>query len=104
MIPLHCVVARIMNGLFASVLLGWVVCFNPFAVTAACHIAHPLLVFQIPLHRLADPTFKRFLRPPAQFPLNFCSVHGVTPVVPRTILDKCNKLAPRPSTVPCYLI
>src|ERR1700721_2398011 len=72
---------------------------NPLAVMAGCHFLNPSLVGQIPLPGLADPGFKSLLRLPAQFALDLARIHGVAPVVARTVFDIPNQLAVRDNRV-----
>src|SRR5579862_3421269 len=65
---------------------------NPLAIMPARHFTNPCLVRQIPLHRLADPAFKRLPRLPTQVALNLARIHGITPVMAGPILDIRNQL------------
>src|SRR5580704_18909724 len=77
---------------------------NPLPVAAAGYVARPFVIFQIPLHRLADAALERLSWPPSKFPLNLRRIHCVTPVVSRTILHKRDQPATRSSTATSHLI
>src|ERR1700721_3959560 len=72
---------------------------NPLPVTSARHILRPLLVLKIPANGFANSGFKCFFRPPTQFALNLPRIHGIAPVVSRTVLherDQFSSRRPRP--------
>src|SRR6202041_3937978 len=73
---------------------------NPLPVTSAGHVLHPLLVLKIPANGFANAGFKRFLRPPTQFAFNLPRIHGIAPVVSRTVLHERDQFASRPSRPP----
>src|SRR5580692_5038620 len=73
---------------------------NPLPVTSAGHVLHPLLVLKIPANGFANAGFKRFLRPPTQFAFNLPRIHGIAPVVSRTVLHERDQFASRPPPPP----
>ena len=54
-------------------------------VAAVLYPTPPALVVQIPLHGLAQPAFKGFLRLPAQFAADFARVHRISHIVPGAV-------------------
>src|ERR1700733_15588708 len=73
---------------------------NPLPVTSAGPVLPPLLVLKIPANGFANAGFKRFLRPPTQFAFNLPRIHGIAPVVSRTVLHERDQFASRPSRPP----
>ena len=64
-----------------------VLLIQPIPVGAARHVGDPILIVEIPLHRLADAGIEGFGRFPAEFSLEFAGVDGVAAVVAGAILD-----------------
>ena len=60
---------------------------GPVFVGAALHVRHPIRIRQIPGHRLAYASLKRFRRLPAQFTLDLAGVDGLAPVMAGSVLD-----------------
>src|SRR5258708_40049275 len=68
---------------------------DPLPVSAAGYVAHPIVIFEIPIHGLAYSALKRFLRTPPQFALDLASVHGIAAVMPRTVFDERDQIPAR---------
>src|SRR5579863_1278320 len=105
MIPLYLVLlAAAISDFYPDCDSRSVVRFNPLPIASAGHVAHPLFMFQIPPHRLANSRLESLLGTPAEFALNFTCVHGVTAVVPRAIFDKRYQVAAHGSAGARHLI
>ena len=76
-------------------MLAGVVFRHPLTITAARHIANPVVVIKIPADGFADPTVKCFQRVPMQFAFDFARVHRVAAVVPGPIFDECHQFVVR---------
>ena len=57
--------------------MGSVLLPDPVAVVTTLNVGHPVGVFQIPLHGLANTGIEGFCGFPAQFPVDFAGVDGV---------------------------
>src|SRR5258708_13196155 len=73
---------------------------DPLPVSAAGYVAHPIVIFEIPIHGLAYSALKRFLRTPPQFALDLASVHGIAAGMPSTVFDERDKIPARRSSTP----
>src|SRR5260370_30770178 len=77
---------------FSVSMLGGVMLGHPLTITAAGHIADPVLVFQIPADGFMDAALKRLQRAPVQFALALARVHRVPPVVAGAGFDERDQL------------
>src|SRR6202008_4955026 len=97
MIPLYFVPSLIIHGSCAafelSTNLNGIMCRNPLAIAATCHILHPNIVLKIPAHRFANTALKCFLRLPSEFSFDLACVHRVAAVVSGPISDKRDQAA-----------
>ena len=59
-------------------------------VFARLHVGHPVLVVEVPLHRLPDTSLKGFFRFPAEIITNLGGINRVASVVSRPIFNKGN--------------
>ena len=73
-----------------------VVLLHPLLIRPARHTLHPRRIRQIPLHRLAQPSLKALLRPPAQLALQLPRVDRIPPVMPRPVRHILHQLQMRP--------
>src|SRR5271165_6880223 len=81
--------------IFGRGTLGRIMRSNPLPVASAGHAAHPLFVFKIPAHGLANATLKCLFWLPSQYSFDLTGVHCITPVVARTIFHKRDQVAAR---------